>query len=358
MSKKLLYNFWGYLSDKKGISSPDGNFIYTPWILDEFMKRGWKVYGGPIDRDKELVDKFGKTAFNSFSTDKRFEIYNNLKFVDMNNLPEIDLLFLEWRFPTKSNMQEGSPDLDIQNKLIDHYQKKGTKIVVFDLDYKFTEEDESKVRPWKTLETSLKPKRNHTSVFIPFDFEQLGQFPIEVPHLNNILTYVGNNYEREFDFNNKLIPASNFYPGNVHLIGNWMGEKSKEFRETNKNIKYHDRIDASGFRNAYKNAMLVPLLAKEEYKQNGYMTARIIESLFWGSLPLGFSDFYGINEWLPEELIVDMNDFEKSFKSIVERQLYIGYLPRRELRDKVIKNVREKHGADKFVDKVLEGFEK
>ena len=55
---KLLYNFWGYLHDKINISSPDGNATYTIWILQEFIKRGWDIYCGPIDRDKENVEKY------------------------------------------------------------------------------------------------------------------------------------------------------------------------------------------------------------------------------------------------------------------------------------------------------------
>ena len=125
--KAILYNMWGYLSDKIGISSPCGNATYVPWIFDSLLKNGYKVYCC-VDRDKESVLKYGKTCFDSFSQTKRWEIYNKINFIGLENvlngnLPQIDILFLEWRFLTSDsrlppNAPGYSPDLKIQEKLI------------------------------------------------------------------------------------------------------------------------------------------------------------------------------------------------------------------------------------------------
>ena len=137
---KTIYNFWGHLSDKIGISSPDGNATYSPWIINELITRGHKVYCG-IDRDKASVEKYGRDAFASFSQDKRWKVYNQIEFLDFDNLPEdVDTLLLEWRFKTKDNQlskndKNYSPDLELQNKLLDFYSNKDTKVIIMDLDY-------------------------------------------------------------------------------------------------------------------------------------------------------------------------------------------------------------------------------
>lgn len=361
---KLLYYFHGYLSDKidpndktKCISSPDGNFSYSWSIIQEFQKRGWEVYC-LVDRDKEIVKTYGQDAFKSFAMKKRFEMYKNIKFIEnINNLPEVDLVLNEWRFQTRDNQkqpnEEGySPDLFYQNKIIDFYKGK-TKIVVFDLDYKFTEQDEEYVKPWKVLETALYPKRNHTSVYIPFDFTQMFEFSTLNFNKDKMLVYIGNNYERDFDFNNKIVPISKMFPDKVHLVGNWLKDSAKDFRDNNPQIQFHGRIGATEFRELYGNSLAVPLLAKEEYKEKGYVTMRILESLLFGSIPIGFSDFEGIDLFLPKELIIDMNNFEYSSKKVFDYLLSLNYIDRVELRKKLIRNLRFMD-AENFVNKLLE----
>ena len=48
MNKKVLYSFWGYLSNRYGISAPDGNASYSPWIINSFLDNGDEVYAGPF----------------------------------------------------------------------------------------------------------------------------------------------------------------------------------------------------------------------------------------------------------------------------------------------------------------------
>jgi len=358
--KTILYNHWNYLSDKIGISSPDGGFSYLWSILLELQKRGWKTYCGPINRDKESVKKYGKEAFSAFSQEKRWKMYNNLEFVDLNDLPEVDILLLEWRFPTKDNSLKPeapgySPDLKIQERLISHYQNTKTKIIIFDLDYKFTKEDEDRIKPWKVIETALNPREGHIGVFIPFDFDEILQFPMFMPKSDKHLVYCGNRYNREIDFNEKLIPYSNKYPGTCHLVGNWMKDKHKEFREKNHNIVYHDRIGAQQFKENLQDALAVPLLATEEYKKTGFMTMRILETLLFGSIPIGFSDFFGIEKFLPKKLIVDMNNYEKSMEKVMNYLKYLGFTERIQLRRNLVKRLKFMD-VRFFVDKILEGL--
>lgn len=368
--KKLLYYFWGYLHDKvslnnidEPLSSPDGNFFYSWSIIGEFQERGWDVYG-IIDRDKEYVEKYGKEAFRAFSKEKRYNIYKKMKWLDLNKKEDFDLILIEWRFLTKDNSklpgEEGySPDLIIQNKILDLYKETGVKIVIFDLDYKILPYNESMIRAYNKfiIETSTNPYTYQIprfGVFIPFDFKEFNQFSTQIPYSDKLLVYIGNNYERDDDLNNKLIPLSNLYPKKVHVYGNWMKEELKNFREKNNNIIYNSRIGANQFRKVLSRALAAPLLAKKEYKEKGYMTARILETLFWGSIPIGFSDFKDINLYLPQELIIDMNDFENSSKKVIEYLSVLGLLDRMELRQKIISNLSKFMDVKCFVNKILE----
>jgi len=66
--KTILYNYWGFLSNRIGISAPDGNASYSPWIINELSKRGFIVYGPPIDRDLLIINKYGiKNSFAGFA---------------------------------------------------------------------------------------------------------------------------------------------------------------------------------------------------------------------------------------------------------------------------------------------------
>ncbi len=362
--KKLLYNHWNYLSDKVGISSPDGGFSYLWSIFQEFQKRGWGIYN-IVNRDKESVIKYGKECFKAFSQDKRCNVYTKLKFVGLEEclngqLPDVDLVILEWRFPTKDNQLSPdapgySPDLQIQEKLIDFYRNKGTPIVIFDLDYNLTKEDEEKVKPTKVLEQGLKPKDGHQTVFIPFDFSDILQFSTEIPYRNNLLTYVGNDYNRREDIEKKIIPISEKYPGQVHFWGNWMKDDKKELREKWKHIIFHDRIGAQQFRDALSRSVASPLLATDEYKEHGHMTMRILEILLFGSIPIGFSDFYGIEKFLPGELIIDTDDYKRSSEEVINYLVNLGFLDRITLRKDLAKRL-DFMDVSHFVNVVLGGI--
>ena len=104
---------------------------------------------------------------------------------------------------------EYTPDLDFQTKLLEKYKDHNLKLIIFDLDHKITLEDEQKIidmgyKDVTILETALFPKKTlipRKSVFIPFDFEEMNQFPTLIPNKNKHLVFVGNNYEKDEDFN-------------------------------------------------------------------------------------------------------------------------------------------------------------
>ena len=327
---KIGYSFWGFLADikmnkGKKVSTPDGNAFYSWSIIHALLMSGHKVYRMMSNRDEEAVEKFGKVVFSSFAKEKRYNAYKSM----IDEWPDdLDVLLMEWRFPIPgrnctpyedrhTGFFEYQPDLDLQNAMIEKYANTKTKIIIFDLDYKITEEDEKKLNPYCILETSNKPKNTSSKrilVDIPFDFEEMNTFEIRPADPIRHIVYVGNRYERDRIVNEYLAPLNL----NIHLYGNWLEGGRDSFDRWPKFI-YHDRISLIDFRDAYRNACATILLAKDEYLRSGFMTARILESIFFGTIPIGLNVFYKIEKYLPEYLIIKEAD---ETRKIVNKSMF------------------------------------
>jgi hypothetical protein len=186
------------------------------------------------------------------------------------------------------------------------------------------------------------------------DLDELTQFPMEEVDENNLATYIGNDYNRREDFDKKFMYLGAKHPGKVNLVGNWLKDSLIEYRANNDFINFHGRIGARDFHKHLKNAACVPLLATPEYKERGFMTMRLMETLLFGSIPIGFSDFAGIDQYLPHELIASSpKDFETKALALSK----LSSVERTILRNNVIRKVGPKYDAKIFVDKLLEGVE-
>jgi len=313
---KIGYAFWGFISDykikgNKEISTPDGNAFYSWSIFSALLEAGHEVFRMMPNRDEDSFNAYGKNAFGAFAKEKRNFVYSNYK----NYWPkDLDILLLEWRFPIPGrncDVDMGSknfqPDLLIQKRLIEKYSNGKTKIIIFDLDYKLTEKDEREVKPLCVLETSNKPKKLFSpriSVEIPFDFDSIMEFSVDKANKENAFIYVGNRYERDNSVEKYLVPLAKKEKINVNLYGNWL-ESGRDSKERWPFFNYNTRIATRFFRGAYKNSGATLLLAKDEYTKRGFMTARILEAIFFGTIPIGVSDFYNIKKYLPDNLIAN-----------------------------------------------------
>ena len=348
MNKKMLYSFWGYLSNRYGISAPDGNASYSPWIINSFLDHGYEVFGGPIDRDKPVVEKYGlDKAFSTFMPEARKRAYTNMKFTNLNDLPDLDLLLIEWRFETIYNVLDKDdpaycPDLDIQKALMDRYYGK-TKIVVLDTDTHFTDEDRKKYPDVKVI------KQEEVSLGAPIEALK----PELTSDLNKIFSYVGNEYKKMIDISKKIDFVSNKYRGLVHFYGNWTREDKRPFREAYPNIVYHDRIGIGEFKEAMQDSLFVPLLATETYRKEGSMTFRLAESLMFGSIPIGFSDFKDIDKFLPEFLIVDMKNYERDIVNLIDTWLDCSLEERTQLRDLAADKVARVFSNERLYEEIV-----
>lgn len=318
MKKRILYAFWGHLADRrvkhgKRLSAPNGNAIYSWSIIREFQKRGYDVWRGMPDRDREYVHQRGKFAFASFSTQERWQAYTESKQVQFDDQwhalewPDVDLVFLEWRFPipgrnigVDQHNPEYDPDLFIQEEILHHYRAKGTPIIAFDLDLQLTKEDEEKVDWVFELGFSRGPEHHLDPMFA---YQELGQFQTYLP--TPTVAYIGNRYNRDQQFQKYL--GAPLHGVSIKAFGNWL-EKDRDSAERWPHITFGTRVHPEDFHEIYMQAACVPLILMNEYNQYGWMTFRYIETLLFGSVPILPVEFQARREYVPETLRISSSE--------------------------------------------------
>lgn len=321
---KIGYSYWGFLGDMKFgddgklASTPDGNAFYSWSIIMELQKRGHDVYQMMPDRDLNGSMILGDDIlFQSWAKDKRKSAYENMVKMfntkdaskldefgvfagwDEEHCDDIDLVLHEWRMEIPGRNTEDArtsygwqPDLFFQNCLIDYCVKHDIKMVIFDLDYKLTEEhvDELIDRglDFNVFELGNKwhDKKWATKVYIPFDFKSIYDFKPK-SFVSDKLVYVGNRYERDWCID-KYIPTD---LDGVAVYGNW-DEGGRDSKTRWPEIDFRRRLQTCEMHDVYSNSASTILLAKHDYCEFEFMTARIVEALFYGSVPL-FIEEYG-----------------------------------------------------------------
>lgn len=305
------YSFWGFLGDTKYDkhgkvqSTPDGNAFYSWSIIRELRRRGKDVVRLMQDRDDIGFKREGMDLFSAFARKARFSSYCLSR--PGYSPPSLwEYVILEWRWPIPGrNTKEDrfkpgyQPDLLKSYKIIDICNKEKVPLVVFDLDYKLTEQDIQDHNIKYVIELGTKwtqyaeanPEKRLTAkqVKIPFDFSYIHEFPImqKSEDFSNDFVYVGNRYERDWCID-KYIPKSE---GKGKVYGNWLeGEKDSANRWPH--ISFGDRLQTKDMYDVYSSSVVTPLLAKMDYCSNQFMTARLIESVFYGCVPL-FIEEYG-----------------------------------------------------------------
>lgn len=336
---KIGYSFWGYLGDTKYdlkgnvASTPDGNAFYSWSIINKLLEDGHNMYSMMPDRDYSAIcykPENGKHLFDSWCTKQRKTAYFGMDNIwDNNNfiatdsyetirrmvrdnqlygyiasfLDKVDIVLHEWRMPIpgrnidvpEDDYISYQPDLDIQNCILKYYgEHPEKKLIIFDLDYKLDVNELNKLPSGGNniyvFELGYKLHSKYPKAFhveIPFDFRYINEFdPKEIEPYNN-LVYVGNRYERDWCID-KYIPTE---INGVKVYGNWC-ESGRDSKERWPNIKFGDRVQTKDMSSIYGNSKATILLAKKEYLENSFMTARILEAIFYGSVPL-FIEEYG-----------------------------------------------------------------
>lgn len=322
---KIGYSYWGYLGDtkydEKGkiASTPDGNAFYSWSIIYQLMKDGHTVYQVMPNRDAVGLGKEGSglfswcaaqrskalmdmvhlykvtTDWSTMTKSDLFDIWNN------KGLNECKVILHEWRMfiPGRNDDRAIQPDYFIQECLIDYCVAYNITLVIFDLDYKITDDE--------FYQICLKNPRAHIfelgnkwrgipqtrRVEIPFSFDFINEYDLNsyelyydtMPKQNNLI-YVGNRYERDWCID-KYIPTD---MSGVIVYGNWL-ESGRDSKDRWPNITFGPRVQTADMANIYQDSLATPLLAKEEYCEYEFMTARLIETIFYGCVPLFIEEF-------------------------------------------------------------------
>lgn len=320
---KIGYSYWGYLGDTKYdsdgrvASTPDGNAFYSWSIIHQLLKDGHDVYQVMPDRDAVGYAKERDYLFYSWCQGPRLNAYKSMfrccdAGVDWNKMTKQDVFDMwntnglcqcsvilhEWRMLIngRNNVRSLQPDYFIQDCLIEYCNIYNIKLIIFDLDYKLTSECIGKIfcdcrneihifelgRKWAGY-------KNSHHVKIPFSFDYIDEFQLKRENgLNKQnLVYVGNRYERDWCID-KYIPTE---LSNVTVYGNWL-ESDRDSEDRWPNINFGPRLQTGDMRGVYVNALTTVLFAKQDYLKYEFMTARILEAVFYGCIPL-FIEEYG-----------------------------------------------------------------
>ena len=329
---RIGYSYWGFLGDRKYdddgkiLSTPDGNAFYSWSIINKLQSDGHTVFGIMPDRDEPGFRIEGINLFSSWCKNSRANAYLSLRSVeyldffsydnrrymtrkklmdiwDSYDIKSFDAIIHEWRMPiigrntaVDKDSENWQPDLFIQDVLAEYCFKNNIKLIIFDLDYKIPKDVvEDFVRVTKNMYifelgnkwSSLAYETNGRcrKVYIPFDFRFMNLFKPKTTFTDDII-YIGNRYERDWCINKYLKNV----PG-VKVFGNWL-EGQRHSEKEWPTINFGKRLQTSDMHDAYSNSATTILLAKKEYCENGFMTARILEAIFYGCVPF-FIEEYG-----------------------------------------------------------------
>lgn len=367
MGLNIGYGFWGFLGDRKYIkkdgavkevSTPDGNAFYSWGIISELLKQGNKVIQLMPDRDEPGYLERGSNIFKAWAGKERENAYLGMEVgmeqydtfsngFDLGQLNcdlaprvyNLDFVLWEWRWPIpgrndratmETNPESYQPDYLIQHTYLRLFKALNIPVIVFDLDYKLTNEDIIKYGIAAVVELGNKWQNNtlctSRRVEIPFNFRHINTFDVADPDVGTI--YVGNRYERDWCIDKYL-------PNGTVVHGNWT-ESNRDSQQKWPNHIFRDRLQTADMQKAYSAAAVTPLLAKRSYCEQGFMTARIIEAVFYGCVPLFIEEFTRNSAYIPTHLRNLLIVKDKTNVSTVSAALF----EQPEVRERIIHELR------------------
>lgn len=268
---RIGISYWGFcesFESSKEAKTPDGHRYGRPIFVDALNERGHNVVS--LQQRRETTPYVG-LEYNS-------------------GFPEIDILFLEWRWPTYKNSgtSKFEPDLDRQEELLNHYHGK-IPVVIWDCDYKVTPEDERKWPLARIADPALNPRfltRSRDRLMFWTDWKPL----LDPSQGSCEYGYVGNNYERDNAFDNYYSRASSLLRGigiQTTVHGNWL-ERSPERASPENLIWKHPNIAFAPRLNFYESMkrlnsfICTTHITKPEYAERGFVSPRYVENLAAG----------------------------------------------------------------------------
>ena len=323
MGKKIGISYWGFceqLEDCNVANTPDGLRYGRPQLVDELLSRKHEVIA--------LQQRRESTPYPGI-------IY------DEEGYPDLDILFVEWRWPTwkNSGTQAFESDLDRQTRLVDHYHGE-IPIIAFDTDLQITAEDEMRWPEMIIADPCFDPitltKKRHR---LPWwsDFKEF----FEPSEGSVVYGYIGNNYNREQQFLKYYASVSQSFRHvgiQTMVYGNWMQHSPERphpraIIQNYPNVAFVDRVGFFESMKVLNSFICTTHISKDNYSQRGNVTMRYFETLACNVPALVPTNFYA-PEILGKEWSVSSTAdiFDKAFylmklnkeerRNVVEEQRY------------------------------------
>ena len=278
---KIGFSFWGYCEsiDASTIANtPDGLRYCRPLIVNEMSARGHQIYA--LQQKRECTG------------------YPGLLYAD-HHFPDLDVLFIEWRWPTYKNSGElkFEPDLDRQLELLDYYHGK-VPIVIWDTDLKLTSLDEKRWPLAIIADPSIDPitlTRSRTRLNYCTDFKRI----VNYDGARIEYGYIGNNYERKAMFKKYVTTPSGQLRNmgiQTKVYGNWL-QVSPERDHPSILIKespYVAFCDRVGFTESMRlqgTFLCTTHITKDTYAKRGFVPPRYLEALACHTISLVPQEF-------------------------------------------------------------------
>lgn len=265
------YSFWGFLGSGV-VDTPDGGRSHRRTLVDGLRQAGHDIV--LLQPNRDLCDA-GLDLTGSYRWDA--------------GLPDLDALFLEWRWPIpgRNTTACGRPghtcDLHRQADLVAHYtHRRGTPTILWDKDRRLDPTDPLRQTGNVTIcEPALRPSPGATPLLFPVadaDLDAANPAKLAVRRRSTSLVYVGNQYDRDDAFDTFFAPAAEQVP---HLIaGKWADTRRWP------RLNFLGRVPFPQVAELHADALATVLLLPERYIQAGQITQRIFEAVLAGCAPL------------------------------------------------------------------------
>ncbi|MEV0898185.1 hypothetical protein [Actinoplanes sp. NPDC049802] len=280
------YSCWGFLGP--GITdTPDGGRSHRRVLVDGLRARGNDIVFLQANRD--LLEA-GDDLTATYQWDA--------------GLPDIDALFLEWRWPiggrntTPCDRPGHTCDLHRQQQLLAHYTTAGTPTLLWDKDRRLNEHDPLRRASNVTVcEPALHPSPGATSLLFPIvdaALDSADPAALTAARRDLPLLYIGNQYDRDDAFDRFFAPAARAH---THLIaGKWPHTQGWP------GLNFTGRIPFAGTQALYQRSLATIVLLPDRYAAVGHMTQRLFEAVLAGCLPLTPADIRDAARFTPPEL--------------------------------------------------------
>ncbi|WP_405004057.1 hypothetical protein OHV13_06490 [Kitasatospora purpeofusca] len=286
---RIGYSHWGFLGS--GITdTPDGGRSHRRTLVDGLITAGHEIVFLQANRD---LAEAGTDLTATYRWD--------------GGLPEIDALFLEWRWPihgrntTTCGTERHTCDLHRQQELLDHYTHRLTiRTVLWDKDQQLPADDPLRtVRHLQVCEPALYPSPGVASLLFPVadgTLDRACPAALAAEKRELPLIYIGNQYDRDTAFEEFFAPAAAQLPHRV--AGKWNNTTRWP------HVNFTGRIPFDEVTPTYRSAASTVLLAPDRYARTGQFTQRLFEAVLAGCLPLAPRTLRAAETVVPRELVV------------------------------------------------------